>query len=264
MLTAMLIATLLASAAAIMLIDTRAARGASSETLRLARAQSAAQKLLAVAQVRLDSGDPLPAQGLLFEGPSGRVLRQDAPGLVDVNAAPPERIAALFVSFGASPDEASALGDAIADWRDSDNLRRLHGAEAEDYERAGLEPPANRAFVTETELARVLGMRPELLACALPYLTIYAGADIDANAAPADLRARLGLSDGISTSPAALGNVVIVRAEAALSAHAVFERTLWLRLTGDPAKPVMIHRAQEGFSPLAQTLPACSIGARAP
>jgi general secretion pathway protein K len=252
LLMATLAATLLATAAGLMLIETRAARGASGESYRLARAGLEADRLLALATTRLDAGDPMPWQGVLFgDEASGRVLRQDAAGLVDVNAAPPERLAALFEALGVDRERAQALGDRIGDWRDEDNLTRLHGAEAAEYEQAQAAGPANRPFETEGELSRVLGMTPELLACALPLLTTYSGqAEIDAAAAPPRLAALLGLApDQRLAAGAPLGRVIALTAEAPLSEHAFLRRTLWLRLTGDPSRPVLVHRAQEELAP---------------
>lgn len=260
LLMAALAATLLATAAALMLIETRTARGASGESYRLARAELQAERLLALGVTRLDSGDPMAWQGVLFgDEASGRVLRQDAAGLVDVNAALPERLAALFTALGADGERAAALGERVADWRDTDDLTRLHGAERAEYDAAGLPPPDNRPFETEGELQRVLGMTPDLLACALSFLTAYSGqAEIDAAAAPPRLRALLNLpaSERIATG-APLGRVIALSAEAPLSEHAVLRRTLWLRLTGDPSRPVMVHRAGQGLAPRAAPETPC-------
>lgn len=60
-------------------------------------------------------------------------------GKIDLNNAP-RALLALFLRYhGFSADEADAFCDALADWRDSDDLLRLHGAEKGYYQ--GLNQP---------------------------------------------------------------------------------------------------------------------------
>ncbi|GAM96824.1 general secretion pathway protein K [alpha proteobacterium U9-1i] len=261
-----LAATLLASAAGVMLIDARTARGASSEMIRLAQADFAVEELISQVVVRLDAGEPLQAGGLVFEDArGGRVFRQDAAGLVDVNRAPPETLARLFLAIGVESAEAVALADRVADWRDEDTLARINGAEAEEYAEAGVLLPANRAFSTEGELALVLGMGAETLHCVLPYLTIYSGqADIDVAAAPPALAQLLSIETTTRTDATApIGRVIRLTAEAPLSGEAVMRRTIWLRLTGDAGAPVLVHRGEQSIgarnaAPLEQCVAAPS------
>jgi hypothetical protein len=257
---AALAATLLATAAALLLLDAQAARSASGEGLRLAGAQLGADAALAEAIVRLDAGEPLPPRGEILSHESGaRVYRQDAAGLIDVNGAEPETLSRLFQSLGVRQERAARLGAAIADWRDGDDFVRVDGAESAQYASAGLPIPANRAFETEGEIARVLGMTPELARCALPFLTTYSGQqDVEPVAAPDRLREALSLaaSDAPSAT-AALGRVIILRAEAPFSDHAVLRRTFWIRLTGDPEQPLLVHRAHQDFAPLDDDPASC-------
>ncbi len=57
-----------------------------------------------------------------------------------------------------SRDKADEITDAILDWRDSDNLVRLNGAEQDFYENNGRPGPANSPFKTLTELLLVKGI----------------------------------------------------------------------------------------------------------
>lgn len=260
---AALAASLMASAAAFLLMEARTARAASGESYRLARAEREAERALAIAIVRLDAGEALPGQGDLLSLPGGaRVLRQEAVGLVDINAASPETLARLFQGLGESRERAVALGDAIADWRDEDDLVRPHGGERDVYTDAGLPPPGNRPFETEGELSAVLGVSPALLQCALPLLTTYSGqAEVDAAAASPQLRTLFSMqAPPQGSASATLGRVIALRAEAPLSEHAYLARTIWVRLTGDPAQPFFIHRAAQSFASDDTTRVAC--GAR--
>ena len=67
--------------------------------------------------------------------------------------------------------------DVIGDWKDADDFRRPNGAEAAEYQAAGLPyKPANAAFETVADLQRVLGMTPALFARLAGSLTVYSGA----------------------------------------------------------------------------------------
>ncbi len=88
-----------------------------------------------------------------------RVALQDESGKVDLNAAPVELLSGLFVAAELDGASADALADAIMDWRDDDDLRRLNGAEDDDYLAAGREDGAKDApFDKVEELQLVLGM----------------------------------------------------------------------------------------------------------
>ncbi|AEY00187.1 general secretion pathway protein K [Oceanimonas sp. GK1] len=84
-------------------------------------------------------------------------------GRIDLNTAGPELLDGLLATV--EPDDAlrGRLTDAILDWRDGDDLRRLNGAELDDYLAAGLDyGPANAPFTSVDELQQVLEMTPEL------------------------------------------------------------------------------------------------------
>lgn len=60
-------------------------------------------------------------------------------------------------------DDVADVVDSILDWRDADDLRRLHGAEVEDYERRRSRArPKNGYFDAPEELLLVRGVTPEL------------------------------------------------------------------------------------------------------
>lgn len=92
---------------------------------------------------------------------------------VDVNYAPRPLLAGLFKQVLADAP-AEALADAVLDWRDRDDRRSPHGAEAADYRNAGLDVrPANSRFTSIDELALVMGMGPERLEKLRPHVTIH-------------------------------------------------------------------------------------------
>lgn len=121
--------------------------------------------------------------------PDGRIYRwryagialdvriQDEQGKIDINAADPALLAALFQALGVQRDTATRLAGAMVDWRDADSLTQPQGgAEDPQYAAAGLPYGAKDApFETVAEVEQVLGMTPALYALVAPYLTVFTG-----------------------------------------------------------------------------------------
>jgi general secretion pathway protein K len=109
------------------------------------------------------------------EGARIAVSAVDESGKIDLNAASDPLLKALLQTAGGiDSDTADRLVDVIGDWKDADDLRRPNGAEAPDYQAAGLPyKPANAPFEAVAELQRVLGMTPELYAKLADSLTVH-------------------------------------------------------------------------------------------
>ncbi|WP_461481560.1 type II secretion system minor pseudopilin [Porticoccus sp.] len=125
-----------------------------------------------------DPADRLLADGETIEldlpGGHANVTVSDENGKVDINAAREPLLARLFYSLDVDQAIADALADAIADFRDEDDLTRLNGAEDDDYIAAGRPAGAKDApFTSVEELQQVLGMTPEIYRAVVPYITIY-------------------------------------------------------------------------------------------
>ena len=87
-----------------------------------------------------------------------RVSMQDARGLVNLNLASRTFLSGLLLQCGVAGNRTDPMVDALADYIDSDNLKRLNGAEAFDYRFAGdLPAPRNAELVSRNEVWRVLG-----------------------------------------------------------------------------------------------------------
>ncbi|OPY66500.1 MAG: putative type II secretion system protein K [Syntrophorhabdus sp. PtaU1.Bin002] len=101
----------------------------------------------------------------------------------------------LLVNMGISGDDANTIVDSILDWEDSDNLRRLHGAEDEYYLSLPIPYRAkNGRFDTIEELLLVKGMTTDILFGSgsrpglIGFLTIYTDSPIiNVNAAPREV-----------------------------------------------------------------------------
>jgi len=79
---------------------------------------------------------------------------------------------------------ADALAQAIMDWRDADDFRRLRGAERDDYIKSGArELPSNGPFEAVNELRFVRGMTRSILSHIAPRLTVFGSGQVNVNKA---------------------------------------------------------------------------------
>jgi general secretion pathway protein K len=108
----------------------------------------------------------------------------------------------LLVNLGVKKEDADAIVESILDWKDGDELRRLHGAESDHY--MSLSNPyrsKNGAFDTVEELLMVKGMTPGILYGSggqrgiFDLITVRArgavGGGINVNSAPREVLAAL-------------------------------------------------------------------------
>ena len=123
-------------------------------------------------------------------------------GLVDLNRADTLLMEKVLASAGLEPAAASAMRDAIEDWKDADDDHRLEGAEAPQYQAAGYRyGPVNAPFRDISELRLVYGMTADLYIRLRGLLTVDSGrADVDLMASP---QAVLDLQAGDLNDPGA-------------------------------------------------------------
>lgn len=195
------------------------------------------------------------------------VTAVDEAAKIDVNTAPDVFLKNLLIVVGGLDDAAAAsLVDAIVDWRDPDDLRRPNGAELPEYRAANLKyGPANASFETMGEVARVLGMAPDVFRRIAPLITVYSrqpGVNTATaeravllalpNATPESVDAFVALraqalADKLPLPPFAPGQafgsgpVAIwrIRAEASLSDGVTFAREAVLRPSSDAQRPLI-------------------------
>ncbi|HET7548452.1 MAG TPA: hypothetical protein VFJ86_11820 [Usitatibacter sp.] len=211
-----------------------------------------------------------------FDGAAVRVGMRDESAKIDINTASDALLRGLFVSAGLPDEQADALLDAVLDWRDADTLKRLHGAEEDDYKAAGLSyRPANAPFQAIEELQLVLGMRPEVYRRIAPSITIYSRQrGVNPQVASREvLLAIPGVTPDIADAyiaqrEAALANgeplpalaqagafavagsmVISVRAEARLDDGTFFARDAVALLRPAPRKPVTFVAWRESTAP---------------
>lgn len=88
----------------------------------------------------------------------------DESGKVDINMTSEVILKNMLVNFGLKPEDVDIIADSIMDWKDADDLYRLHGAENDYY--MSLPNPykaRNANFETLEELVLVKGITPEIL-----------------------------------------------------------------------------------------------------
>jgi general secretion pathway protein K len=229
-------------------------------TLQSAEARALADGAVFVALRSLlddNAVDAWPVDGTVRQVPVGdgvvSVTVLDEAGKLDLNYAPDELLLNVLSEIGVGGDEAANLADAIADWRDADDLKRLRGAEAAEYRRAGLSVvPTNAPFQAVSELRLVLGMTPEIYRRLAPLVTVHSRSSrinpvsappeivralpgVDAQTAEAFLAARASPDAQLNTAVATLARAgqfigratpqaVTIRAAATLPSGSSFVR----------------------------------------
>lgn len=189
---------------------------------------------------------------------------QDELGRIDINHADGALLARVFQAAGLENQAASALVDKVLDWRDSTPLKRLNGANAQDYRAAGSTSlPRKGPFQSIDELKLVLTMTPDLFRRVEPALTVYSGSQFfDQRVAPREALMALPGMDlakvatimaargGDSGQPGGLGAVLGAAAVPMTPAGRAFTvrteitrpnaahvREAVVRLTEDPTRP---------------------------
>ncbi len=151
------------------------------------------QSTVAQAEALADAGVHAAILGLMARDPTGqwradgtvygwrrgkgeiRVQIWDEGGKIDLNAASEVLLKALFVAAGQGSDDAAALADRIVDFRDTNNLLQLNGAEDREYRDEGLPYGAKDApFEAVEELRQVLGVTQAIYESVAPALTVHA------------------------------------------------------------------------------------------
>jgi type II secretory pathway component PulK len=94
------------------------------------------------------------------------VAVQDEGGLINLDNLTQPAMAALFAALNAPMASRGAMVDRLSDYLDADDVKRPEGAEADDYQRAGLPPPPNGPMRRRSEVLGVMGWRGSVAAAA--------------------------------------------------------------------------------------------------
>jgi len=111
---------------------------------------------------------------------------------IDLNAAPPDLLAGLFIAIGVDPDRAKAFADRVVGWRTKTDPGG-DDKEAGLYAKSGAPyPPREAPFDSSLELTLLVGLPMPVAVRALPFVTIFTGdAQIDVTSADPTVLAAL-------------------------------------------------------------------------
>lgn len=104
---------------------------------------------------------PLHLDGRAYGLGGGRlsVALRDGAGQINLDMMSPQARPLLMAAMGVATKDQAALVDRLGDDLDPDDLKRINGAEANDYAAAGMSPLRNGAFTRVAEVFGVLGWR---------------------------------------------------------------------------------------------------------
>ncbi len=121
-----------------------------------------------------------------YAGAEIRIKIVSEQGKININKAKKKLLENMIKYFDDDEDDrAVKIADAILDWRDTNDLVRLHGAEKAQYQDENLKyGPRNKPFQSIEELQLVLGVDQELYKNLEPLITIYSkNGNVDKNSA---------------------------------------------------------------------------------
>lgn len=180
-----------------------------------ASAIATAESGLAIAEFMLQNPDPNKrwrADGSIYEIASSnaklRIQLLSETGKININTVEQTLLQDVFnhAPSNNNPQRPTATVNraaAILDWRDSDDLTRIDGAEKKQYQEAGLNySPRNQSFQTLEELQMVLGMDEATLKWLETVCTVYSDApQVDLQLASKDvLQLMSGVNAGLIDS----------------------------------------------------------------
>lgn len=117
---------------------------------------------------------------------------QDTAGLIALHPYPDTQLlSALMARLEIDPKRIAHISDSLQDWIDTDNLRRLQGAEAMDYRALDRPGPRNAPLQLQQELSLVMGMDDSLYRQLEPHITFYHAGHFNPMAAPEEILAAL-------------------------------------------------------------------------
>lgn len=160
------------------------------------------RKMYKAQAVTFEGAEIWKADGTPYTGQVGdggyRVKMVDESGKIDINSMTEVSgiiLKNLLMNAGVAEADADIIVDSVLDWKDPDDLHRLHGAESDYYMSLPTPYKAKDAdFDTVEELLLVRGMKPEILHGSgerkgiIDFLTVNAkSAQININAAPTEV-----------------------------------------------------------------------------
>jgi len=116
---------------------------------------------------------------------AGYAMRaSDLGAAININRVTEDELRSFLTAKAIDVVSVGGLAQAIIDWRDPDDFRRLHGAERDDYVKAGArEVPRNGPFESVDELRFVRGFTPGILSKIRGDLAVFGSGQVNVNTA---------------------------------------------------------------------------------
>ncbi len=190
---------------------------------------------------------------------SGGVLQlQDSGGLLQINGLPDEFLTRFLATLDVPQEHRAPLVDAMRDFADVDDLRRLNGAESAQYRAIGrTDLPRNQPFQSSQELRDVLGWADQLElwrgAGVLDMVTVQGPIGINPNTAPWQVLTAL---DGVTPE---IARTILERRVIQPITADWLDRMLGTRYDGIPS---IVLRFPTGYIRLTQWVPGLPWGHR--
>ena len=120
----------------------------------------------------------------MADGATYRTHVTDLGAMLNINRVTEDELRAFFTAKAIDAVTVDGLAQAIIDWRDEDDFRRLRGAERDDYLKAGArELPRNGPFESVDEWRFVRGMSSAILSTVRDDLTVFGSGQVNVNTA---------------------------------------------------------------------------------
>jgi general secretion pathway protein K len=111
-----------------------------------------------------------------YAGSKVRIQLLAEAGKIDINSADQTLLQGLMANAPIEAELQTKLANAILDWRDTDDLVHIDGAESKEYKDAGLSyQPRNKPFQSIEELQLVLGINEQVFEWLENRVTVYSG-----------------------------------------------------------------------------------------
>ncbi len=195
-------------------------------------------------------GLPARSVAVVVDGVPLRVTMTDALGVVNVNRATLEELAALFEGVGAEPYDAESIAAQLIDYRDADDFVTPRGAENADYLRRGL-VIRNASLEAVEELLYLASMTPDIFSRVRPLVTVHGDGKLHAPSAP---EAALAVVPGVGASGAraivALREAGTLDAESLRDALSLFAGEAASRFRFEPSPVIRVRIEPEGDGPV--------------
>lgn len=177
-------------------------------------------------------------------GVSGSVRVTSLGGKINPNLASIALLTGFFQSLGSAPAQAGQLANAIIAWRNPATTTSAAQALQADYKRAGMAfAPPGHGFADLSELAAVIGMKPNLLASAMPHMSLFQAGDPDPSLTDPVVRRALQLSHqaGLDSSGySGTSPVYLISAEAGMTGALDVHRQAAVSISGAGGEPYRI------------------------